>query len=173
MSIKRLSLLSILTALALILFVIESLFPPLFIPGAKMGLSNLVTLFTLVVLGPLNAVTLVIVRTTLGSLFSGGLSTLMYSLPAGICSVLLSAALMKGLFPRISLVAISIAAAVMHNLVQNAVYCLIMQSPQMLGYLPYLAVAGVAAGLINGYAVHLLVKVIPVSMFRTVLSAAR
>lgn len=172
MNVKRLTLLSILTALSLILFIVESLFPPLFIPGAKMGLSNVVTLFTLVLLGPLNAVLLVVMRTTMGALITGSISSLLYSLPAGLVSVLVSAALLGLAFPRVSLTAISVVAAVFHNITQNAVYCLITQSPQMLAYMPYLALAGAAAGLITGYAVYLMLRVIPLSIFRLALSDA-
>ena len=157
---KRITLLAILTALALVLFLIESLFPPLFIPGAKMGLSNIVTLLALLMLHPKDVALLVIVRTILGATLAGIPSTLLYSLPAGLISLAISAALLYGVFPRISLVAISVAAAVTHNAVQNVIYCLVTGSPQLLSYLPYLAAAGAVAGVITGYAVWLVVRVI-------------
>lgn len=167
---KRMAMLSILTAFALIIFVIESLFPPLFIPGAKLGLSNVVTLLTLCLLGPGDALLLTLLRTVLGALVTGGISTLMYSLPAGVASVLLSALLMRRAFPRISLVAVSVAASVLHNLTQNLIYCLISQTPQMLGYAPYLAMVGAAAGLVTGYAAFLVIRTIPLSVFRRALA---
>ena len=170
MSVKRLARLSVLTALALILFVIEGLFPPLFIPGAKMGVSNIITLLVLFTMRPVDALTLVAVRTTLGSLFSGGMSSLMYSLPAGLVSTAASILLIKCFFPRISMISVSIAAAVLHNLTQNAIYCLITNTPQMMGYMPYLALIGVVAGLITGMAVYLAIRAIPLPFFRRMLA---
>ncbi|MCL1795827.1 MAG: Gx transporter family protein [Clostridia bacterium] len=164
MSIKRLALLSILTALALIMFFVESMFPPLFVPGAKMGLSNVVTLLALLTLRPLDAMTLIVVRTVLGATLSGTPSAVMYSLPAGLASAALSMALLRFVFPRVSLVAISAAAAVVHNAVQNVIYCLVTGSPEMLVFLPPLALAGAAAGAATGYAVICIVRVAPLSL---------
>lgn len=162
---KRIATLSILTALGLIMFMIESLFPPLFIPGAKMGLGNIFTLLTLIILSPVDAIILVILRTVLGSFFVGSMSTLIYSLSAGIVSVLISIVLVKFTFPRVSIIAISVCGAVAHNLTQNIVFCLISQTPKMFAYMPYLALLGVVAGVIVGFAVYLIVKFIPMSTF--------
>lgn len=168
MKVKRITTLAMLTALALIMFMVESLFPPLFLPGAKMGLSNVMSLLALVVLGPVDALALVIIRTVLGSAFMGGFSSLIYSLPAGVGSILVSIVLVRLFFPHISLVAISITAAVTHNLVQNLIYCVISQTPQMYAYMPYLALAGVLAGLIIGLSVRLIVRHLPLSIFERI-----
>ena len=69
---KRIATLSVLCAMGLIMFMVESLFPPLFLPGAKMGLSNIFSLLTLYMLGPIDALVVVVVRTILGSMFGGG-----------------------------------------------------------------------------------------------------
>ena len=99
MRVKRITILSVLVALAMIMFMVESLFPPLFIPGAKLGLSNIFTLLALVLLGPIDALLLIIVRTVFTSMLFGGFSILMYSLPAGIVSVVVSAILLQFAFP--------------------------------------------------------------------------
>ncbi|MHB1314446.1 MAG: Gx transporter family protein [Christensenellales bacterium] len=165
MKTKRITVLSVLTALAMIMFMVESLFPPLFIPGAKLGLSNIFTLLALVMLGPADALALIGVRTILGSAFFGGFSTLMYSLPAGIVSVLVSILLLYLFFPHISIVAISVTAAVMHNLTQNIIYCVVSRTPQMYAYMPYLALVGVLAGLVIGFTARLIVKYVPLSVY--------
>lgn len=67
MQAKRIAVLALLTGQALLMFMVEGLFPPLFLPGAKMGLSNIFTLLALAVLGPGQALALVVVRTVLGS----------------------------------------------------------------------------------------------------------
>ena len=157
---------AVLTAIALVIHVVESLFPPLFIPGAKMGLSNIVTLITLCLMGPVDALLLVVVRTTVGAMFAGGFSTLIYSLPAGLISALISALLANTVFPRISLVAVSVVAATVHNMAQNLLYCLVTGTPRMLLYLPYLALAGVVAGFITGYTAYRIMKHIPETVFK-------
>lgn len=161
---KKIAVLSLLTALGLIAFLIESLFPPLFFPGAKMGLSNIFSLFTLVVYGLPEALLVVTARTVLGSLFAGNVSLLLYSFTAGIASTLVSGALLLA-FPKISLLCVSVLSAVVHNTVQLLVYCALTQTTLIFGYLPYLALLGVLAGVIVGLAVTYAVKGIPLVFF--------
>ena len=162
---RRVTTLSVLTAMGLITFMIESLFPPLFLPGAKMGISNVFSLLTLIVLGPSEAFILVIVRTTLGSMITGNMSTLMYSMTAGVVSVLVSTILVEFVYPRVSIVAISVVSAVLHNLTQNLVFCLISNTPEMFAYMPWLALIGVVAGIIVGFAVWFILRTVPTKVF--------
>ena len=164
-SARRLATLGVLTAMGLIMFMIESLFPPLFLPGAKMGLSNIFSLLTVFVLGPTEAIILVVVRTTLGSIFTGNISTLMYSMTAGLVSVVVSIILVEFVYPRVSIVAISVVAAVIHNLTQNLVFCLVSDTPEMFAYMPWLALLGVVAGIIVGFAVWFILRAVPARIF--------
>ena len=156
--------------MGLIMFMVESLFPPLFLPGAKMGLSNIFSLFALITLGPVDAVIVVLVRTLLGSMFAGNMSTLMYSLTAGLVSIVVQILLIKCVYPRVSVVAISVVSAVVHNLTQNVVFCLVSSTPEMYSYMPYLALAGVLAGLVVGFAVTIIVKALPMRTLGSMLS---
>lgn len=158
---KRLATLSVLCALGLVAFMIESLFPPLFIPGAKMGISNVFSMLALFILGPADALVVVIVRTFLGSVICGSLSSLVYSFTAGLVSVAIAASLKRFAYPSVSVVAISVVSAVVHNATQNVTFCLISQTPQMLAYLPYLVLCGIVAGIIVGFAVWLILKALP------------
>lgn len=164
-SARRIATLSVLTAMGLIMFMIESLFPPLFLPGAKMGLSNIFSLLALFILGPAEAIILVVVRTVLGSIFMGNMSTLLYSFTAGLVSVVISSLLVNFVYPRVSVIAVSVVAAVMHNLAQNLVFCLVSDTPEMFGYMPYLALLGVVAGLIVGFAVWFILRTVPPRVF--------
>ena len=165
---RRIAYLSIMTALSLIVFLIESLFPPLFIPGAKMGLSNIFSLMTVVLFSPWEALILVVIRTIIGSFFTGGISTLIYSLTAGVVSIAITSFLYIFFKNKISLISISVAAAVTHNITQNTVYCLITNTPELFVYLPYLALAGVVAGALVGTTVVLLLKYLPLSFVLSV-----
>lgn len=158
---KRLTMLAVLSALSLCMFVVENLFPPLILPGAKLGLGNVFSLFALAVLGPIEGLIVVAVRCTLGSLVVGNLTTLLYSLAGGLVSFALSALLYKFVYPRVSIVAISVCGAVVHNLVQNLVFCLVSDTPQMFGYMPYLALLGVLSGVTVGVAVWLALRTLP------------
>lgn len=164
-SARRVATLAVLTAMGLIMFMVESLFPPLFLPGAKMGLSNIFSLLTVYVLGPIEAIILVVIRTTLGSIFTGNISTLMYSMTAGLVSVVVSVILVEFVYPRVSIVAISVVAAVMHNLTQNVVFCLVSNTPEMFSYMPWLALLGVVAGIIVGFAVWFILRAVPTRVF--------
>lgn len=171
-SAKRVALLGVLCAMGLITFMIESLFPPLFLPGAKMGISNVLSLLAVFLLGPVDAVVLIVVRTTLGSMFTGNLSTLLYSMSAGLVSVGASSLLVEFVYPKVSIVAISVVSAVVHNLTQNVVYCLVSNTPQMFAYMPWLALLGVLAGVIVGFAVWLVLRTVPLKTFATLLDVS-
>ncbi len=169
-STRKIATLAILCAMGLIMFMIESLFPPLLLPGAKMGLSNIVSLLTLILYGPWEALLVVLVRTVMGSVFTGSMSTLMYSMTAGVVSTLVSAVLMQLVYPKISIISISVVSAVVHNLTQNIVFCLVTNTPQMYSYTPWLALLGVVAGLIVGLAVYFVVKGMPYRVMCNVVS---
>ncbi|MBO5772274.1 MAG: Gx transporter family protein [Clostridia bacterium] len=156
---KRIALLAMLCAMSLIMFMIENLFPAMFVPGAKMGLSNVFTMLAVLWLSPIDAIILVIIRTTLGGLFTN-VSTLIYSLTAGLVSVTYTIIIIRTSLNKVSLLAVSVTSAVLHNLTQNLVYCLSSQTPEMMGYMPYLALAGILAGSVVGLAVYTVTKMI-------------
>lgn len=159
MKTKRIVLLAVFCAMALTTFMIENLFPPLFVPGAKMGLANVFVLLAILLLSPTDALVVVIVKTTLGCLFANP-SAIVYSLVAGLCSWLVMVLLVEFLQQKLSVIAISICSAVCHNIAQLLVFCAISQTPQMIFYLPHLTICGVVAGIIVGIAVFAVVKVL-------------
>ncbi len=172
MTAKKTAALGILTALSLVVFIIENLFPPLFVPGAKMGLANIFSFAALIMYGPVEAFAVVIVRTVLGSLFAGNVSMLMYSLTGGVAAMAVSSILMYAAYPRISIMSVSIAAAVAHNIVQNAVYVLITSTALMFAYMPYLALIGVLSGAIVGAVVTIIFKKVPTGAFEKVIRSS-
>ena len=155
-SAKKIAMLALFSALGLIVFIIENQFPPLFVPGAKMGLANIFSLAALILYGPIEV---------LGSLFAGNVSMLLYSLTGGVISLALSAILIYIAYPRVSILAVSVAAAVLHNIVQNAVFVLVTGTSLMFSYMPYLALIGVLSGAIVGAVVTIIFKKVPESVF--------
>jgi heptaprenyl diphosphate synthase len=149
-----------------IAFTLESLFPPLILPGARMGISNVFILLCAIYLGSIYGYATLIVKILLGSIFSGNISSIIYSLPAGLISLTLELALFLWI-NKASIVASSIAGAVVNVTIQNLVFCLVTDSAEYLSYLPYLSLTGVIGGLAVGFIVLLTVKKLKFNFLNT------
>ena len=139
------------TALALILSYIESLIPIHFgIPGAKLGLANLIIVIVLYRTGWRDALLLSVVRIVLSGFIFGNLFAVVYSLAGGILSLAVMALLKKsGAF---SVVGVSLAGGVCHNLGQLTVAMIVVETYQVEYYFPMLLIAGMATGTVIGIA---------------------
>lgn len=158
MSTKKLTRLSLLTALALIIFIIEAQLPPIApIPGIKMGLANIITLITLYMFGPREAFTVLFLRIILGNMFAGQVSALLYSAAGGLFCFAVMCALKKVL-PRELLWVISVFGAMAHSAAQVLVAALITQTPAVLWYLPLLLVSAVITGAFTGLCAYYVLK---------------
>ena len=149
---KRLALCAVLTALALALSYFERLLPlqllvPL--PGIKLGLANIVSLFALCFLGPWPALWVLLARCFLGSLFAGSLSGLIFSLSGGLLALLCMALARR---TRLSVYGVSVCGAAAHNVGQIAAAAAVMKSTAVISYLPPLLLAAIASGLLTGAA---------------------
>ena len=156
---KRLVLLAMLTAVAMILSYVESLLPSVGIPGVKMGLANIAVIFALFRFGWKEAAALSLVRVLLVSLLFGSVGAMLYSLAGAVLSLAVMALLRR--IDRFSTVGISVAGGVAHNAGQILMAMLILQTKQLLVYLPVLAVSGIAGGVLTGLAAALLIRRIP------------
>ena len=158
---RRITLLALLTAIALTIFMVEAQIPvPIAIPGVKLGLANVVTVYAVFVLGPADALLVLCARVFLGAVFSGQMSTLLYSLGGGLCCYLAMLALRR-VFPRRQLWLVSPIAAIFHNLGQLLVAAGVMKTWAVLAYLPYLVLAGVLAGAFTGLCAQFLMARLP------------
>jgi heptaprenyl diphosphate synthase len=168
-ALKKIALAGILSALSLIAHVIESLFPPLLVPGARLGISNVFILLGLILLGKGYSFVILGVKVVLGSLFSGHFDQIIYALPAGIISLSVQITLFV-LINKISLVAISVVGGTLHITIQNVIFCILTNTAEYLTYLPYLALTGVIAGLAVGLAVYTIIKFLPQKLFKGIIS---
>lgn len=168
-SAKKVAVLALLTALSLIVFLIENLFPPLFFPGAKMGLANIFSFAALIMFSPVEAFIVVALRTLLGAIFAGNMSQILYSFTGGVVSMTISSVLMYTAYPRISVMAVSVIAAVAHNITQILVYSLLFMSTLMFVYMPYFALLGILSGAIVGGVTMLVFRGVPQSIFEKVI----
>ena len=160
-NVKKLTLMAVLTAAALIIFIIEAQVPlPLPVPGAKLGLANTVTLFALFYrrkedgganyLTTLDAFLIFIGRVILGAVFTGRLIALIYSLAGGLLAFA-AQALMKKIVTHKQIWACGAAGAIFHNIGQIAAAMLLTGTPSIAAYLPVLLIAGVVTGVITGF----------------------
>lgn len=152
---KKMVVLGLLVSQALILHIIERMIPvPVPVPGIKLGLANAISLVAIVIFGTKEALLVVVLRTFLGSVFGGGVSSFIYSLIGGIISTIVMAILYRNFRNLFSLPVISVVGAVFHNIGQILVASLIVQNAKLFYYLPILLVSAVITGLFIGFAVQ-------------------
>ena len=148
--IRKITTCALFSAIALTIWVVESLMPPLTpIPGIKPGLANIVTVFTVYYLGAPYAAGVLAVRLVLGALLTGQVSALLYGGPAGIAALLL-AALLKKVLKEDYIWVNSALSAVLHNTVQILIAWAVTHTAAILLYLPLLVIAGIVAGSFTG-----------------------
>ena len=155
MKVKRLTELALLTALALIIFVVELQIPSLTpIPGIKLGLANIITVYAVYRYKAGEAALVLLARIILGSIFSGNMMAIMYSLAGGtLC--LLGMLLLKRVIPPKHMWLCSVFGAVLHNVGQVIVACVVTGTLWILGYLPVLVLSGCIAGAFTGLCAQL------------------
>lgn len=157
-SVQRLTQLALLTALALIIFIIEAQIPPLTaIPGVKMGLANIITLVTLYRFGRRDALMVLLVRVFLGSVFAGQMMTLLYSLAGGLLCYAVTA-LLYTYIPQRRIWLLSMIGAVCHNIGQILVAIFVTATPEIVWYLPFLFLSGLISGCFTGLAAGYVLK---------------
>ena len=158
---KSIALLGICAALAMVLSYVESFIPVSFaVPGIKLGLANIAVIFALYKLGAKEAVLVSLVRIVWIAILFGNVLTLAYSVAGAALSLTLMILLKRA--DRFSAVGVSVVGGIMHNTGQILVAMLIMETAQIVYYLPVLCISGIAAGVAVGVVSALLVKRVPV-----------
>lgn len=150
MKIGRIARDAVLTAVALAVFLIEMQIPALVpIPGVKLGLSNVVTLFAMFAIGPVDALLILLVRILLGGIFSGQAISLLYSLAGGILCYSVTL-LMRRVVTQRQIWVCGVLGAVAHNVGQLAVAVAVTRTAALIYYLPVLTVSALLTGLFTG-----------------------
>lgn len=158
MNVKKLTRLSLLSAIALTIFMVEAQIPALLpIPGVKLGLANIVTVFTVFTLGPKEGAAVLFIRVFLGAVFSGNFSTIFYSASGGGCAIGVTIALRKILTNKQLWVA-GCLGAVAHSIGQMAMAILLTATPGLVLYLPMMIAISIVTGLFTGLCAQFLVS---------------
>lgn len=151
MKTRRMTFLGLMVGYSLVLYIIESLIPnPLvaLFPGAKLGLSNIITLISLIVLGARDTLIILTIRVILSSIFAGPLSYLLFSIGGAYIS-LVSMYLVSRI-KGFSIIGVSIAGAIGHNIGQLLIASMIVENINMVGYLPFMLIASLVTGMFVG-----------------------
>ena len=150
MQTKKLTELGLLLAVSLVLSYFESLIPAFIpIPGVKLGLANVVTLLVLYQNGGRQAFVFTLLRVVLSGFLFSGVSGIMYGLAGGMCSLFVMSRLLK--CPAFSVLGISAAGGISHNLGQIIVAVLVMENVQLFYYFAVLLLSGTLSGFLIGY----------------------
>jgi len=143
--------LSLLTSIGLALSVLESTIPlPIAVPGAKLGLSNMVILVSLVIFGFKEAFVVGVLKSIVLVLITGSISSLIYSLSGAILSCITMFIVYKYFTKFFSLVGVSIFGAVAHNIAQVSVASAMMYNYKIYSYLPILLLMSLFTGYFVG-----------------------
>ncbi|MGE5573980.1 MAG: Gx transporter family protein [Bacillota bacterium] len=165
---RRLTHIAIYVALALVLHVTESFIPvPFMVPGAKLGLANIITLIVIVLSGAYDALVVVALRTFLGSLLSGALTSFAFSIVGGLLAAVVMSVAQRRLGRVFGLVGVSVLGAVSHNIGQLLVAGVLVGTIGIYSYLPVLLVAGVATGYFVGITAGFILRFLPKALARS------
>lgn len=158
MKTKKLTLLALLSAIALTIFMVEAQIPPLLpIPGVKLGLANIVTVFTVFTLGAKEGIAVLFIRIFLGAVFAGNFSTIFYSAAGGALAIAVTILLRKILTKKQLWVA-GCLGAIAHSIGQMAMAITLLATPSLILYLPVMIVISIITGLFTGLCAQFLVN---------------
>ncbi len=158
MKAKKLTALALLSAIALSIFVLELQIPPVVpLPGVKLGLSNIVTVFTVFTLGPVEGICVLFVRVFLGAVFAGNFATIAYSAAGGACAIL-TTILLRRILKKDQLWVAGCMGAMAHSVGQMCAAVLISGTPSIIIYLPALLVCSIITGAFTGLCAQSLVN---------------
>ena len=158
MKTRRLTTMALLSAVALTIFMVEAQIPALVpIPGIKLGLSNIVTVYAVYAMGAKDGALILFVRIFLGAIFSGNFGTIFYSAGGGALAMLVTIGL-KFILNEKQLWIAGCLGAVGHSIGQMVVAVLITDTPSLLIYLPVLILCSIFTGIFTGLCAQLLVK---------------
>ena len=158
MKTRKLTTLSMLTAIALTIFMVEAQIPALVpIPGVKMGLANIVTVFTVFAIGAKEGILVLFVRIFLGAVFAGNFSTIFYSAAGGALAILTTIVLKK-LLKKQQLWIAGIFGAIAHSIGQMAMAVTLTATPSLAIYLPVMIAISIITGAFTGLCAQFLVN---------------
>jgi len=149
----------IFTSLGIALHIFESMLPNPFVaivPGARIGLANMIGLTVLVMFGLKFALAVNLMRVIMAGLLSGAVTSIFYGFAGALVSTIMMWITLELLRQRLSLVGVSVVGALGHNVAQLCVAALMIQNPRIFMYLPFMMAASIVTGIFIGLTTHFL-----------------
>ena len=167
-ALKKTVLIAIFAAVAVVLSIVEHMIPINFqIPGAKLGLANIMILTCLWFLKGRDALLVVFLKTILSAMLLGTFSSFLFSLMGSLFSFVVMWGLVVLGRGRLSMIGISIMGGVAHNIGQLAAAAIVFKTLNIFYYLPVLLLTGVVTGIMVGIAVRYLIPALSrISLFK-------
>ena len=147
---KDITVIAILTSLAVVISIIESYFTFLtdFIPGLKLGLANIVIIYALYKYNFKVAFLISIVRVFIVALLRTGFGiNFLFSLVGAIFSIIAMILIKK---TKLSIMGVSIVGSISHSIGQVLIGMFILANQNIIYYLPYLLLFSIPTGIIVG-----------------------
>mgnify|MGYP000395715465 CR=1 FL=1 len=151
MKTKKMVFLGLMVGYSLVLYILETYIPNpfmVFFPGAKLGLTNIVTLIALLIFGLKETFIIVTVRVILSSIFAGPMTYLLFSIGGAYLSLILMYIVSK--IKGLSIIGVSIVGAIGHNIGQLLVASVLMENLLVITYLPFMLATSLVTGLFVG-----------------------
>lgn len=155
MKVKKLTLTAILAGLALIIFIVEAQLPPIWIPGVKLGLSNVVVLAAILFGGYTVGAGVLLIRIILGSVFCGTVMSFSFSIAGGICAYTAMCIGTRFLGKK-QIWVISVFGAIAHCVGQLIVASVLIENINAFVMLPIMIIASIITGIFTGLCVQYL-----------------
>ena len=158
MKTRKLTQMALLTAIALTIFMVEAQIPALVpVPGVKLGLSNIVTVFAVFAMGPKEAAAILFARVFLGAIFAGNFSTIFYSAAGGALAIVVTI-LLRRLLTEKQLWVAGVMGAIAHSVGQMAMAIAITRTVGLAAYLPMMIICSIITGLFTGLCAQFLLN---------------
>ena len=159
MKVQKLTLIALLTSIAVVVSVVESFIPSIWVPGVKLGLANIIILVTLYELGIWEAISVNILRVFLASLIRGSIFSMGFfmSLTGAVFSLGIMI-LFKLLIDKFSIIGVSVIGAIFHVFGQILIAIIYLGSGYILFYLPFIGLTSIITGVIVGITAKLIIN---------------
>ncbi len=158
MKTREITRMALLTAIALTIFMVEAQLPNLSpVPGIKLGLSNIVTVWAVFTMGPKQGAMILTARVFLGAVFSGQMSTILYSGAGGALAILVTI-LSRRILTRKQIWIAGVLGSMAHCIGQMAMAIGVTLTPGLAAYLPVMLIIGIFTGAFTGLCAQLLTE---------------
>lgn len=159
MKVQKMALLSVLTAAAIVIAIIESFIPSIWIPGVKLGLANIVILVILYEIGIIEAILVNLLRVFLVGLLRGTFLSMGFYM--SLTGAVLSLAVMIVFYliiKKFSIVAVSVMGSIFHIFGQILIAIIFLGTASVLYYLPIISISAIITGILVGIGAKLIIN---------------